>query len=183
MCSYDLCWNMWLSGGQRLNYRATFFLILWDLNFEWKILGTFGPRVSDLWTDRQKFIEFEFWMKFFDKMCLRCVISSGLSSIIQETWGDRGHLQDQGNFNWRMSRRHHDMLTISRLLELCEGNSPVTDGFSSQRTNNAVMICSLLLAEQAFQQTVELPMIWDASTPCGLVQPYDDIDWGQYWLR
>ena len=47
------------------------------------------------------------------------------------------------------------------LLALCEGNPSITSGFSTQRTNNAEFWCCCQ-SYQSVEQTVELPMIWDA---------------------
>ena len=54
----------------------------------------------------------------------------------------------------------HDMKTFSALLALCEGNPPVTSGFSSQSVSNMELWCLLWFAsEQMVEQTVELPVI------------------------
>ena len=53
----------------------------------------------------------------------------------------------------------HQMETFSALLALCEGNSPVTGGFPSQRpvTRSSDVLWSA--PEQTVEQTVETPMI------------------------
>ena len=54
------------------------------------------------------------------------------------------------------------METFSALLALCEGNSPVTGEFPSQRpvTRSFDFLCSS--PEQTVEQTIETPVIWDA---------------------
>ena len=58
---------------------------------------------------------------------------------------------------------HHDMVMLSSLLALCEGNPPVTGGFPSQRANNAELCCFLCFVSlKTVGQSVELPVIWYA---------------------
>ena len=55
------------------------------------------------------------------------------------------------------------METFSALLAVCEGNPPVTGGFTSQRP---VMwsfdIFFDFALEQTVEQTLKIPVIWDA---------------------
>ena len=52
--------------------------------------------------------------------------------------------------------------TFSALLALCEGNSPVTGGFSSQRPVTQSFGVFSSAPEQTDEQIVETPVIWDA---------------------
>ena len=60
------------------------------------------------------------------------------------------------------------METFSELLALCEGNSPVTGGFPSQRPETQSfdaffdLHLNKQLSKQSAEQTIETPVIWDA---------------------
>ena len=57
---------------------------------------------------------------------------------------------------------------VIRITDPLWGNPPVTGEFSLQRTSNAELSCFLCCySEQALEHTVELPLIWDATTPMG----------------
>ena len=56
----------------------------------------------------------------------------------------------------------HQMETFSALLALCEGNPPVTGGFPSQRPVTELWCFSWSAPEQTVEQTVKMPVIWDA---------------------
>ena len=55
------------------------------------------------------------------------------------------------------------METFSALLDLCEGNPPVTGGFPSQRpvTQSFDVFCDLR-RKKTVEQTIETPVIWDS---------------------
>ena len=53
--------------------------------------------------------------------------------------------------------------TFSVLLALCEGNPPVTGGFSSQRqVTGSFNVLFWPASEQTVEQTIGTPVIWDA---------------------
>ena len=54
------------------------------------------------------------------------------------------------------------METFSTLLDLCEGNPPITGGFSSLRPVTQSFDVSFA-PEQTVKQTIVTPVIWDAS--------------------
>ena len=54
------------------------------------------------------------------------------------------------------------METFLTLLDLCAGNSPVTDEFPSQRPVTRSFDVFFDLPEQTVEQTLETPVIWDA---------------------
>ena len=56
------------------------------------------------------------------------------------------------------------METFSALLAFCAGNSPVTGEFATQRPVTW-SFDFLFVPEQTFEQTVELPVIWDYIAP------------------
>ena len=53
------------------------------------------------------------------------------------------------------------METFSALLALCEGNSPVTGEFPSQRPVSRSFDIFFDLPQQTAVQTIETPVIWD----------------------
>ena len=56
--------------------------------------------------------------------------------------------------------------TFSALLALCEGNSPVTGGYPSQRPVPRVSkVFFDLRLNKTVKQTIETPVIWDAIAP------------------
>ena len=57
---------------------------------------------------------------------------------------------------------HHDMETISALLTLCEGNTPVTGRFPSQMASNVEFWCCLCCCPN--KQSVKWAVILDAIT-------------------
>ena len=65
--------------------------------------------------------------------------------------------------HWHVSRWHHQAETFSALLALCDGNSPVTGGFPSQRPVARGLRCFLSCAAgQTAVQTVKMLVILDA---------------------
>ena len=64
-----------------------------------------------------------------------------------------------------MTWRRHQMETFSVLLAVCEGNPPVTGGSPSQRPVTRSLDVFLSLPEQTVRQTIETPVIWDATEP------------------
>ena len=56
----------------------------------------------------------------------------------------------------------HQMATFSALLALCEGNSPVTGEFPSQRTVARNFDFLWSTSEQTVEQSIETPVLWDA---------------------
>ena len=57
------------------------------------------------------------------------------------------------------------METLSASLALCNGNLPVTGGFSSQRVSSSELWCFRCCElERAIEQTIATPVIWDTIT-------------------
>ena len=54
----------------------------------------------------------------------------------------------------------YDIATFSALLVHCRGNPQVTDWFQTQNANNAALWCQ---RDQIVEQTIALPLIWDAN--------------------
>ena len=65
---------------------------------------------------------------------------------------------------WPFPWWHHQKdYTFLALLALCEGNPSVTGGFPSQRPVTRSFDVFLSAPEQTVKQTVETPVIWDAT--------------------
>ena len=60
--------------------------------------------------------------------------------------------------------RHHVKM-LSALLTLCEGNPPVSGGFSSERVSNVELKCLFCYHPDTAERIVKLPVISDAMTP------------------
>ena len=61
----------------------------------------------------------------------------------------------QWRHTWHNLWWRHHMETFSALLDLCEENPPITNGFPTQRPVTGIL-------EQTIEQTIETPVIWGA---------------------
>ena len=97
---------------------------------------------------RSDLIFFKISLAFF--LAIFKIVPWGRPPITLHVWelpSHRASIPSELFFLWDfMIRVHdilHDMETFSAPLALWEGNSPVTSGFSSQKTNKAKVCCSL----------------------------------------
>ena len=92
------------------------------------------------------------WCKTLD--CLWSIHLLFIQALQTKYWA-KNHINQE-------TRRRHDMGTRAALLLFCEGILPVTSGFTSRRSSNALLWCFFLLGCTSFRTNSRWwPMIWN----------------------